>query len=161
MVDPAWLQAPLAGSELRVLISLSLHADWTKLGNGRCFPKRETIARECRLQVSQVSDALPKLEKLGLIHVARLGRQNIYFVRPIGAAFEMPPSNVEPFFAYLAENGHVFDVGEDGELIQIHGDLANINPIYKTLATEYELGLPTERLRKAVLARMPATTAVA
>lgn len=154
MFDPAWLAAPLAASELKVLAALSLHANWTKNGNGRCFPKRETLARECRLQASQVSEALPKLEKLGLIHVARLGRQNIYFVRPIGATYDMPPSNVEPFFAYLAENGHVFQVGENGELIQVEGDISTVRRIYKVIATEYELGLPIERLRKAVEARM-------
>jgi hypothetical protein len=153
MLDPAWLRVPLTLSQLKVLISLSLHADWSRTGNGRCFPKRDTIARECNLQVSQVSEALPQLEKLGLVHVARLGRKNVYFVRPIGATHAMPPSNPEPFFAFMAANGHEFDVDENVQLVQTVGDLAAAHPIYKTIAAEYELNLTEERLRAAVRAR--------
>lgn len=159
MVDPAWLALPLTLTELKVLIALSLHADWSRTGNGRCYPKRETIARECRVQVSHVSEALPKLEQLGLVHVARLGRKNVYFVRPIGATYVMPPSNAEPFFAYLAENGHEFQVDLDGALVQTAGDLRSIHPIYTTIASEYELNLTEERLRAAVASRLTKTAA--
>jgi hypothetical protein len=155
MFDPAWLRMPLTLIQLKVLACLSLHADWRRTGNGRCFPKRETIARECNLQLSQVSEALPQLEKLGLVHVARLGRKNVYFVRPVGATYAMPPSNPEPFFAFMAANGHEFDVDEKMKLVQTIGDLTAIHPIYKTIATEYELNLTEERLRAAVRARFP------
>jgi len=153
MVDPTWLRMPLTLIQLKVLTCLSLHADWRRTGNGRCFPKRETIARECNLQLSQVSESLPQLEKLGLVHVARLGRKNVYFVRPIGSTLAMPPSNPEPFFAYMAANGQEFDVDVNALLVQTVGDLTTLHPIYKTIATEYELNLTEERLRAAVRTR--------
>jgi hypothetical protein len=115
-VDQNWLQLPLTGIELKVLIALSLHASWTKTGMGRCYPKRETIARECKIQVSQVSEALRKLAELRIVTVVRLGRKNIYYVRPVGETIEMPPSNPEPFFAYLKTQGIRLRIDADGSL---------------------------------------------
>jgi Helix-turn-helix domain len=153
MVDPNWLKLPLKLTDLKVLVALSLHADWTRTGNGRCFPKRETIARECNVEVSHVSEALPRLEKLGLLHTARLGRKNVYFVRPIGTEFHMPPSNAEPYFAFLAANGHEFIVDDGGVFKQVKGDLARLHPFYTSIVTEYVNGLPHARLKTATLAR--------
>ncbi len=103
--DPSWLQLGLSGRELRVLLALSLHADWSK-GFGRCFARRDALASETRLQVSHVSEAVRELAyKHRLITVVRIGRKNVYYIREIGATSPMPPSDPEPFFEYLGRLG--------------------------------------------------------
>lgn len=116
MVDKNWLLLPLQGVELKVLIALALHANWTRDGLGRCFPKRETIARECNIGVTQVSEALRSLTDLGVVTAVRFGRKNVYYVRPIGATYEMPPSNAGPFFTYLRRLGIKVEVKSDGSI---------------------------------------------
>jgi len=59
-----------------------------------------------RLQVSHVSEAVRELSLVHrLITVVRLGRKNVYYVRPIGDVGAMPPSDPEPFFEYLGQLG--------------------------------------------------------
>lgn len=104
--DPAWLTLELSGRELRVLLALSLHANWTTKGFGRCFPRRDTLALTTRMQVSHVSEAVRSLSVVHrLITVVRLGRKNVYYVRPMGDTSPMPPSDPDPFFEYLSRLG--------------------------------------------------------
>lgn len=104
--DPEWLTLELKGRDLRVLLALSLHADWSPKGFGRCFPRRDTLALTTRLQVSHVSEAVRELSQVHrLITVVRLGRKNVYYVRPIGETAPMPPSDPGPFFEYLGRLG--------------------------------------------------------
>ncbi len=104
--DPSWLTLDLNGRDLRVLLALSLHADWRAKGFGRCFPRRDTLALTTRLQVSHVSEAVRELSVTHrLITVVRLGRKNVYYVRPIGDTTPMPPSDAAPFFDYLGRLG--------------------------------------------------------
>lgn len=147
-VDQTWLQLPLTGIELKVLIALSLHASWTKTGMGRCYPKRETIARECRIQVSQVSEALRKLSDLRVVTVVRLGRKNIYYVRPIGEAGEMPPSNPEPFFAYLKAQGIRVRIDAEGALHYATDSrtFEDSPPLLKAIFDDYLRGLKGAKL---------------
>jgi hypothetical protein len=103
--DPDWLALGLSGRALRVLLALSLHADWSR-GFGRCLPHRETIASLTRLQASHVSEAIKELaQKHRLITVVRIGRKNVYYIREIGAGGHMPPSDPASFFAYLGKLG--------------------------------------------------------
>ncbi len=89
-----------------MLIALSFHADWSPKGFGRCFPRRDTLALETKLQVSHVSEAVSELAYThGLITVVRLGRKNVYYVREIGATSTMPPSDPDSFFKYLGQLG--------------------------------------------------------
>jgi hypothetical protein len=103
--DPEWLALGLSGRALRVLLALSLHADWSK-GFGRCLPHRETIASLTKLHASHVSEAVRELaHEHRLITIVRLGRKNVYYIREIGSAARMPPSDPESFFAHLEELG--------------------------------------------------------
>ena len=152
MVDKNWLLLPLQGVELKVLISLALHANWTRDGLGRCFPKRETIARECNIGVTQVSEALRRLTHLRVVTAVRLGRKNIYYVRPVGADYEMPPSNASPFFRYLRLQGITLDVKSDGSINYGAGSekFDEHPPLLKAVFEDYVRGLKGSKLVDAI-----------
>jgi hypothetical protein len=155
MCDPAWLRLDLTARQLRVLLALSLHADWSIAGTGRCYPKRETIAAETGLQVSQVSEAVRALaEDYGVLTVVRLGRKNIYYVRPVGADERMPPSGAVPFFEHLRTRG-VMLLFQDGKLYQAseaRTQLEQLPKLYTAVTSDYIRGLPSAKLHEAVLA---------
>ena len=151
-VDKEWLHLPLSGTEFKVLVCLSLHANWATMGLGRCFPKRETLARECGIQVSQVSEALRKLTALGVITAVRLGRKNIYYVRPVGERYEMPPSNPEPFFAHIAASGIRVQATAGGGLSYAPGSkhFEDFQPVYRAVFDDYVRGLTATRLAEVL-----------
>jgi hypothetical protein len=157
--DPTWLQMDLTGRELRVLIALSLHADWRPNGLGRCFPKRDTLALTTRLQISHISEAVKTLsdDDHRLITVVRLGRKNIYYVRPVGETAPMPPSNAERFFKYLAEHGYFLGFANQNlkELGYLNGskNLGN-DPLLLSMLSDYANGLTRDKLVQAVVANM-------
>jgi len=138
--DAEWLKLSLAGRELRVLLALSLHADWRPNGWGRCYPKRETLALATNMQVSNVSEAVRELAKQGLITVVRLGRKNIYYVRAMGSTAKMPPSDPEPFFAYLRERGVRLQPTTDGKFIY-GAESFKIEGIDRAIFSDYMNGL--------------------
>jgi hypothetical protein len=151
--DPAWLQMDLSGRELRVLLALSLHADWRPKGQGRCYPKRDTLALTTRLQISHVSEAIGTLsEEHRLITVVRLGRKNVYYIRPVGDDKPMPPSNAEPFFRFLGERNYFF-AAHEGSIQYLPGskNLAD-EPLLLMIFSDYARGLTTQRLLEAMKA---------
>ncbi len=155
--DPAWLTLDLSGRELRVLLALSLHADWTAQGHGRCFPKRDTLALVTKLQISHVSESIRTLStKHRLITVVRLGRKNIYYVRAIGETAPMPPSDPEPFFRWLGEQGIRLTLTDDGRPAYLPGsrrfdDVAS-SLLLQSILSDYVRGLVPEKLRGALMA---------
>jgi len=155
MCDPAWLKLDLTARQLRVLLALSLHADWRATGSGRCYPKRDTIASETGLQISQVSEAVRALsDEYRLLTVVRLGRKNIYYVRPVGSSDPMPPSGAAPFFEHLAHRGVGLTI-QDDKLYQIaesHANLNDLPKLYTAILSDYIHGLPKQRIREAVMA---------
>lgn len=166
--DEEWLKMDLSSRELRVLLALSLHADWRAGGHGRCFPKRDTLAISTGLQISHVSEAVGTLAKLRLITVVRLGRKNIYYVRGIGSTLPMPPSDPNPFFAWLGEQGLKLGLIEVPErpgastLARDPGSQRQPNeleewPLLAAILGDYANGLRPEKLRTAVMANRSAT----
>jgi len=149
--DEEWLRLPLGGRELRVLLALSLHADWRAAGHGRCYPKRDTLALSTNLQVSHVSEAVGTLAAAGLITVVRLGRKNVYYVRAIGSNDTMPPSNAEPFFSYLRYLGIRLMI-HDGKLQYAPGSrtFEDLPPLLRAIFNDYVRGL-IPRKRNAVV----------
>jgi hypothetical protein len=155
--DASWLQMDLTGRALRVLLALSLHADWRPSGLGRCFPKRDTLALTTRLQISHISEAVKELSNAKLITVVRLGRKNIYYVRPVGDVSPMPPSNAVPFFRHLAELGYyVMFADESFKSMQYAPDSRNLaeEPLLMSILSDYGRGLTKEKLVDAVVANM-------
>ncbi len=150
--DADWLRLSLGGRELRVLLALSLHADWRPNGLGRCYPKRDTLALTTNLQVSHVSEAVKSLADEGLITVVRLGRKNLYYVRQIGSTERMPPSDPEPFFAYLRQLGIRLAITPAGHLQYVTGsrNFNELSPIVRAIFDDYIKGL-IPRKRSAVL----------
>jgi hypothetical protein len=166
--DEEWLKMDLSSRELRVLLALSLHADWRAGGHGRCFPKRDTLAISTGLQISHVSEAVGTLARLRVITVVRLGRKNIYYVRGVGSTLPMPPSDPDPFFAWLGEQGLKLALLEVPErpgsytLARDSGSRRQSNeldewPLLAAILNDYASGLRPEKLRAAVAANRSAT----
>jgi len=149
--DPAWLGMDLTERELKVILALSLHANWAALGHGRCFPKRDTLALATKLQISHISEAVRSLsERHGLITVVRLGRKNLYYVRAIGVTERMPPSNAVPFFKYLGNLG-VRLVLADGQLAYAPGSKRlEDRSLLLAIVSDYVQGLIPRKLREAL-----------
>lgn len=141
--DAEWLKLSLGGRQLRVLLALSLHADWRPRGLGRCYPKRDTLALTTNMQISHVSEAVRELSEQGLITVVRLGRKNIYYVRPMGATVPMPPSDPEPFFRHLREKGIRLQVAADGNLHYTADGrkFEDLDPLLRAIFSDYVNGL--------------------
>ncbi len=159
LCDPAWLTVELTARELRVLLALSLYADWTQTGHGRCYPKRDTLALTTDLEVSHVSESVRTLaETHRLITVVRFGRKNVYYVRAIGETKPMPPSNPPPFFEHLAHSGVRLNL-VNGQVVYDPGTrlkLDHLPPIYKAIVSDYVRGLTSLRLTEAVQANQTA-----
>lgn len=153
--DADWLQLPLAGRELRVLLALSLHADWRPNGLGRCYPKRDTLALTTNLQVSHVSEGVRALAEAGLITVVRLGRKNIYYVREIGSTAPMPPSDAEPFFLYVRRFGIRLELSPDRKFQYAPGSrkFDEFPRIVRAIFSDYANGLTPSKFG-AVLAML-------
>jgi hypothetical protein len=92
------------------------------------------------MQVSNVSEAVRELAKQGLITVVRLGRKNIYYVRAMGSATKMPPSDPEPFFEYLRELGVRLQLSADGKFIY-GAESFKIEGIERAIFSDYMNGL--------------------
>jgi hypothetical protein len=159
MCDPTWLTADLTARELRVLLALSLYADWTQTGYGRCYPKRDTIALATGLEISHVSESVRTLSDVHhLISVVRFGRKNVYYVRVIGETKPMPPSNAQPFFEHLAHNGVRLNL-VNGEVVydpDTPKRLEHLTPLYKAIVSDYVRGLTSLRLADAIQANQQA-----
>jgi len=142
----------LGAREFRVLLALSLHADWRPAGFGRCYPKRDTIALATNLQVSHVSEAVSALSEVGLITVVRLGRKNVYYVRQIGSSEPMPPSDAEPFFTYLRGLGIRLIVAPDGQLHYATGShrFENLPGLARAIFNDYASGLIPRKFNAAI-----------
>ncbi len=153
MCDPAWLRMELTARELRVLLALSLYADWSKTGHGRCYPRRDTLALATDLEISHVSESVRTLSRVHhLLTVVRLGRKNIYYVRAIGETAPMPPSDAVPFFRHLAHHGVRFRL-VDGQLVYSRTTkyrLEELPPLSAAIASDYIRGLTALRLADAV-----------
>ena len=153
MCDPAWLTMDLTARELRVLLALSLYADWTQTGHGRCYPKRDTLALTTGLEISHVSESVRSLSATHhLITVVRFGRKNVYYVRAIGATELMPPSDPQPFFEHLAHRGVRLNV-VDGHVVydpDTRLKLDQLPPLYKAIVSDYARGLTALRLADAI-----------
>lgn len=155
--DPAWLRMDLSGRELRVLLALSLHADWRPKGHGRCFPKRDTLALATQLQVSHVSEAIATLSKVHrLITVVRLGRKNVYYIRQVGDDKPMPPSDAAPFFEFLGQRGYLFAPIEGKSRVAYLPESRNLTdaPLLLAIFSDYVRGLTAERLNDALRANL-------
>lgn len=159
--DATWLALNLGGRELRVLLALSLHADWRPTGLGRCYPKRDTIALTTGLQVSHVSEAIGALAKLGLITVVRLGRKNVYYVRPVGSVDPMPPSDAEPFFRYLRGRGVRLTLTAGNQLAYgpESAKFEQLPPLLRAIFNDYANGLVTRKFMDALALLAPETVA--
>ena len=150
--DAAWLQLPLAGRDLRVLLALSLHADWRPEGLGRCYPKRDTLALTTNLQVSHVSEGIRALAEDGIITVVRLGRKNVYYVREIGSTDRMPPSDAEPFFAHLRHLGIRIVTSPDAKFIYAPGSrkFEEFPKLLRAIFSDYVNGLTPTKFETAL-----------
>lgn len=151
--DEAWLSMDLTARELRVLLALSLHANWTEFGHGRCFPKRDTLALTTKLQISHISEAVRALsQKHGLITVVRLGRKNIYYVRAIGRTERMPPSDADPFFNYLGTLGIKLALTDDDQLTYMPNSkkLENFDTLLRAILSDYARGLVPRKIQAAL-----------
>lgn len=139
--------------ELRVLLALSLYADWSQTGHGRCYPRRDTLAITTDMEISHVSESVRTLATAHhLISVVRLGRKNIYYVRAIGQTEAMPPSDPLPFFRYLATRGMRFNL-IDGQLVydlETRIKLDKLSPLHAAIVSDYVRGLTSLRLADAV-----------
>ncbi len=159
MCDPAWLRMELTARELRILLALSLYADWTKTGDGRCYPRRDTLALTTDLEISHVSESVRTLSSTHhLITVVRLGRKNIYYVRAIGETAPMPPSDPVPFFRYLAHRGVRLNLIE-GHIVydpETRLKLDQLSPLHVAIVSDYVRGLTALRLAEAVNANREA-----
>lgn len=159
MCDPAWLTMELTARELRVLLALSLYADWTQTGHGRCYPKRDTLALTTGLEISHVSESVRALADVHhLITVVRFGRKNVYYVRAIGETKPMPPSNPQPFFEHLAHCGVRLTL-LNGQVVydpRSRLKLEQLAPLYKAIVSDYVRGLTALRLAEAIQANQNA-----
>lgn len=162
--DPGWLQLDLTGRQLRVLLALSLHADWSPNGYGRCFPRRDTLALETKLQVSHVSEAVGELSDTHrLLTIVRLGRKNVYYVREMGSTSLMPPSDPDPFFEYLGKLGVHLNLLVFPELtvqyLPESRSFDDIPQILRRIFSDYVNGLTSARLSSAIKVNQATPTA--
>lgn len=159
MCDATWLKMNLTARELRVLLALSLHADWSVTGHGRCYPKRDTLALATDLEISHVSESVRTLSDVHhLICVVRLGRKNIYYVRQIGSTTPMPPSDAGPYFTYLSQRGVRFVLvgGELAYATDTARVVDELGTLHRAIISDYQRGLTPARLAAAVQANQQA-----
>ena len=84
--NPILRDRRLSDNEVRIYALLLSHAWQSK----RCFPGRETLAKEAGCSVKTVSKTLAELQSLKLIRIERRGqgKVNVYFIRKLSDAYQ-------------------------------------------------------------------------